>query len=290
MLAAALLLGACDTTIDPFQESNRYFSVFGFLDANADSQFVRITPVRDSIALAPDRPLDATVTLEALASGQTIPLRDSLFGFEDRVAYNFWSAQPLEHGATYRLRVARSDGAGSVVTVTLPAAYPDPELLLPEQRGTPVPSFTAAVRITGVERLADLRIRIKSHLPGQQPGTQTIVLSFLDRVATLASGLGVQFRPYQDFFRHAPGCPIVDDVQVTLAAAGPDWPDFLVIDDETLALADVVTNVENGVGFLGGVSRKTMPWDALKSFLVGTQPVCVQCTSFFPDPALCFGG
>ena len=293
LLIAVLLLARCDTSFDPIQESDFHYSVFGFLDAAADSQFIRITPVRDSIALAPG-PIDAVVTLEHLTSGRTIPFRDSLFRFQtslaERIAYNFWSSEPIAHEATYRLTVTRSDGAASTATVTLPPDYPDPELLLPEQRGTPVPSFTAAIRISEVDRLADLRLVISFHQQGESvENTGTVTLSYLDRVAALAGGFGVQFRPYHDFFGSAPGCPIVDDVQVFVAAAGPEWPDFLAIDDETLALADVVANVENGIGFLGGVSRKTMPWEALSGFLAGTQPNCVQCTSF-RDPRLCFGG
>ena len=238
-------------------------------------------------------PIDAVATLEHLASGRAIPFYDSLFTFgeltAERIAYNFWSSEPIVHGATYRLTVTRSDGAVSAATVTLPPPYPDPELLLPEQRDTPVPSFTAAIRIREVEQLADLRLVISFHQQGESAeNTGTVSLSYLDRVAAIGGNLGVQFRPYNDFFSQVPGCPIVDDVQVFIAAAGPEWPEFSTIDDETLALADVVTNVENGIGFLGGVSRKTMPWEALRGFLMGTQPTCVECTSFFPDPRFCF--
>ena len=264
LLIAALLLGGCDTEFDPFQDSDYHFSVFGFLDAAADSQFIRITPVRDSIALTPGVPLDAVVTLENLASGRTTIFRDSLFVFQEnlaeRIAYNFWSPEPIEHDAAYRLTVARSDGATSTATVMLPPAFPDPELLLPRQMGSPPILFTAAIRVKGVERLADLRLIVTFRFPGESAeNAQTITLPFLDRVATLGENLGVQFRPYNEFFGRAPGCPLVDDVQVLIAAAGPNWPDFLSIDDETLALTDVVTNVDNSIGFLGGVSRKTMP-------------------------------
>ncbi len=293
LLMAALLLGGCDTDFDPIQESDLHFSVFGFLDAAADSQFIRITPVRDSIALTPGRPIDAAVMLEDLNTGRATTFRDSLFTFldddEERIAYNFWSPEPIEHEAVYRLTMARSDGATSAATITLPPAYPDPELLLPEQRDTPVPSFTAAIRINGVERLADLRLVFTFRLPGEAPeNAQTLTVSYLDRVAVLSNSLGLQFRPYNEFFGRARGCPIVDDVQVLIAAGGPDWPDFLNIDDETLALADAVTNVENGVGFIGGVSRKKLSWNALRNFLASTQPNCVQCTSFFRNPDLCF--
>ena len=288
ILLAALALGGCDTDFDPIQQNDRHFSVFGFLDAAADSQFIRISPVRDSIALSP-QPIDAVVTLEHIDSSQKTVLQDSLFDFDGRLAYNFWTAEPIEHEAMYRLQVLRSDGAASTATVTLPPAYPDPELLLPPQMGAPI-STTAAIRIRNVEYLAALQIVFTFRQPGQ-PADQagTFTLSYLDRVAVLSGSLGVQFRPYNDFFGSVPGCPIVDDVQVMIAATGPEWPDFLTIDDETQALPDVITNVENGVGFIGGVSRKTLPWERLRGFLMGTQSTCVECTSFLPDPRFCFG-
>ena len=287
-LAALLTLGGCDTDFDPIQQSDLHFSVFGFLDAAADSQFIRISPVRDSLAPSP-QPIDAVVTLENLDSGQKTILQDSLFAFEDRFAYNFWTAEPIEHEATYRLRILRSDGAESTATVSLPPAYQDPELLLPPQMAAPI-STTAAIRIRDVEYLAELRVVVTFHLPGQPAdAAQSLTLNYLDRVAVLNTGLGVQFRPYNDFFGSIQRCPIVDDVQVMVAATGPEWPDFLQIDAETQALPDVITNVENGVGFVGGVSRKTLPWDAMRSFLMGTQSNCLECISFFPDPRFCFG-
>ena len=288
LLITALLLGGCDTDFNPIQENDFHFSVFGFLDAAADSQFIRVTAVRDSIALAPGRPIDATVTLENLISGRKTTFQDSLFafkvGFTERLAYNFWSPEQVEHETAYRLSVTRSDGAASTVSFTTPPDYPDPELLLP-----PGASF-AAIRINKVERLVDLRIVFRFRSPVAPEGSSgTLTLSFLDRVAELSGGLGLAFNPYNEFFSQAAGCPLVEEAQVLVAAAGPDWPDFLAIDEETLALADVVTNVENGVGFVGGVSRKTLVWEALRGFLAGSQATCAQCTAALPDPRFCFG-
>ena len=148
----------------------------------------------------------------------------------------------------------------------------------------------AAIRINKVERLADLRIVFRFRSPVAPEGSRgTLTVSFLDRVAELAGGLGLVFRPYNEFFSQVPGCPIVEEAQVLIAAAGPEWPDFLAIDEETLALADVVTNVENGVGFVGGVSRKTLVWDDLRVFLAGSQTLCAQCIAAVPDPRSCFG-
>jgi len=277
----------CDTRLDPFQESDLHFSVFGYLDAAADTQYLRITPLRDSIALSPG-PLDAVARLENLSSGRQILLHDSLFRFEDRIAYNFWSAQPVEHGATYRLTVTRSDGAASTATVTLPPPFPEPTLAFPQQPNLPPSALTVSIEMPGIERLAALILIVTYRFPGEaEANAQTLTLSYLDRVAELSDGLGLQFAPYNDFFSRARSCPLVDDVQVVIAAAGPEWPDFLALDDETLALADIVTNVDHGVGILGGVSKHVLPWPAVRAFLNGNQQTCAQCvTSDFPQ--FCF--
>lgn len=56
-------------------------------------------------------------------------------------AHNFWTTEPLEAEATYRLRAVRSDGAATTALVEMP---PDLEVTLvfwevPEQRGTWTP-------------------------------------------------------------------------------------------------------------------------------------------------------
>ena len=46
-------------------------------------------------------------------------------------------------------------------------------------------------------------------------------------------------------------------VDLLVASAGPNWPDN-ALDDETVALPDAVTHVENGLGFVGGVVSRRM--------------------------------
>ena len=255
LLATLLLLASCDdTALDPFQESDFHFSIGGYLDGGVDTQFVRITPMRDSIALSPG-PLDASVTLEHLATGAKTALKDSLFRYQagvarpaERIAYNFWTAQPLEPLATYRMTVTRSDGAMSAATVTLPDTFPDPIF-----EGN-------IVRIQGIERLAAVQVtywavdlvfarvieRTFNYLPEAfkvDDEYRVLVMRGRDE-AEMSIALG--------------GVPLQTvRIDVTVAAAGPDWPDFTSIDEETFALPDVVSNVENGVGYLGGIISKT---------------------------------
>jgi hypothetical protein len=46
-------------------------------------------------------------------------------------------------------------------------------------------------------------------------------------------------------------------VELLVAAAGPNWPENS-LDDETVALPDAVTHIENGFGFVGGVVSKRL--------------------------------
>ena len=257
LLAALLLLASCDNTaFDPFQESDLHFSISGYLDGGVDTQFVRVTPVRDSIALGPG-PIDAAVTLEHLATGTTTVLKDSLFLFRtlqpltERYGHNFWSTEPLEPLATYRLRVTRSDGATSAATVTLPDTFPDPFII-----GT-------TVKIRGIERLAEvLVVYLVRDLILRQTVTHTV--SYLNKVFLFEGELQVvvdRTRDEQNIVISLGGTLIqILNIKVIVAAAGPDWPDLTEVDDETLALPTVITNVEGGVGFLGGIISKTIPW------------------------------
>ena len=255
-MAAALTLSGCDDTdFDPFQESDFHFSIGGYLDGGVDTQFVRITPVRDSIALSPG-PLDAAVSLEHLATGAKTALKDSLFRyraglsrFAERTAYNFWTTLPLEPLATYHLTVTRSDGAMSAATVTLPDTFPDPIF------------EGSVVRMRGIERLAAAQVtywvvdlafvrvfeRTFNYLPE--------VSAFQDELRFIVK----RGRDEAEMSMALGGVPLqVLRIDVTVAAAGPDWPDFTALDEETFALPDVVSNVENGVGYLGGIISKTL--------------------------------
>jgi hypothetical protein len=257
LLMAILLLAGCDdTALDPFEESDLHFSIGGYLDGGVDTQFVRITPVRDSIALGPD-PLDAVVTLEHLATGTTTVLNDSIFSYQGAgsltasVAHNFWSTEPLEPLATYRLTVTGPDRAESRATVTLPDTFPDPVIA------------GNTIRMRRIERLADVVVayRMREMITGK---IVTYAVSYLPRVVPTQDGFEVFIDRAGDENEVAARFLIarleVLTIQVTVAAAGPDWPDLTAVEDETLALPTVVTNVESGVGYLGGIISKTIPW------------------------------
>lgn len=65
-IVGIILLAGCDQTFEPIQENNQYyFSLYGYLDAAADTQWVRVGPARQDINETPD-PAGIEVTLEDL--------------------------------------------------------------------------------------------------------------------------------------------------------------------------------------------------------------------------------
>ena len=79
----AVLAAGCENTVDPFIETDRYFTIFGYLDTASDTQFVRVIPFRRDIGGSGDPNLDATVTSTELESGTLLPWRDSVITYAD---------------------------------------------------------------------------------------------------------------------------------------------------------------------------------------------------------------
>jgi hypothetical protein len=90
-------LVGCDQSFEPLHlDHDRYFSIYGVLDAAADTQWIRVMPVRDS-AFTAAGPIDALVTLKNLATGRIVVLEDQPARYtsadptviEDLFAHNF---------------------------------------------------------------------------------------------------------------------------------------------------------------------------------------------------------
>ena len=126
LLLSCFLCAGCDRPFQPYLEnSNIPFSLLGYLDLEADTQWVRVMPVRQNLILGPDS-IDAVVTLAKVGSGHPVTMRDSLFDYIDPrlgatvYAHNFWTTERLDPGAEYEIRAVRSDGAATTAHLTMP--------------------------------------------------------------------------------------------------------------------------------------------------------------------------
>jgi len=263
-LAVAILFGllgflGCDTSVDAF-ENDRPFSIIGVLNAGADTQYVRVARLNDSLAFgAPPVPLPATVTTTRRSTGETTTWQDSLFSFEfargvgaldERFAHNVWTDAPIEAGATYRFTVTGREGGTSSATVRLPDPPPEPDVSPPDR------FFPAwGVRVPG-QNVADIRVLTREVAPSgafithrQSFVADTTEDDFLDAVT-------VQFT-VEDVVAVVQG-PLVD-IRLQIVTAGPEWPEVDTLSDKELLDPGTITNVENGFGYLAGVNSRTVP-------------------------------
>lgn len=261
LLLPWLIAGGCDETFVPWEENEQYhFSIYGYLDASADTQWVRVMPVREELFLD-QKPLDAIVTLEHVESGDSVVMNDSLFSyFHGRYAWNFWTTMDLQPEQTYRITAVRPDGNFSFAEATLPKDFPVPLV------GRVFPGFSSTDQIflEDVERLADVRVILYirllitgdeymvpfAHLKDtlrQASGDFVLAINSSEGESKVSSLLGDT--PRTTFHK-----------QIFIASAGPDYLHFPLINDNVAALPDGISNVTNGLGYLAGIVSKTVPF------------------------------
>lgn len=266
-----LVTTGCDDVFKPNAENDKYYySINGYLDASADTQWVRIMPIRESLGLQKPEPMDATVTLEHLETGETAEMNDSLFSYaHGTYAWNYWTTMNLVPEQTYRITVRRPDGNSSHATASLPPDFPAPVVRLLTNADGKV--YRTNVRIAGVERLVDAQAIY--HLRFFNTGEEDIVTFSHLKDAGRGIYLEVSFDPSGDestvddlIASSGPGrIGEVTHKQFFLASAGPDYPDFVSLNELRVSHLIGRTNVVNGTGYLAGILSKTVPYKSCTS-------------------------
>lgn len=277
ILIFVLFLGCigCDNTFEPFHEQDEfYFSIYGFLNASADKNWVRVMPIRESIYLPDDKKIDARVTLEDLETGEIHLLNDSLFVYRDEAfAWNYWTEEEIIPGSSYQLKVERSDGKTSSVVIKIPPDFPEPKVTQPTIYSE------LLVEVTGVDMLIDLQLNYNFR---NRVTNEHIVRSnsILHRVFPLEGGYQANDFGYTEGVPGFISLPHPDHERVpefdtiTAVSAGT-WPDSLFSfperdwerfgnqfgpsspDEELIERLSKISNVENGLGYVGAVITRT---------------------------------
>ena len=255
-LLAAVLAAGCDRPFQPIQKNEgAAFSMFGYLDLYADTQWVRVMPVRQNLLLARE-PIDAVVTLQHVASGRTVTLKDSLFTFVDErlggaaYAHNFWTTERLQPRASYRLTATRSDGTATTALVTMPE-----EITINFRNDVQTPRSELGHFYVPAERIVFVDVL---YLMLNSCGAASAV--YTPHTVHQRNMLGSNFLVRGDSI--GPEC-LYDirrqEIRVTIAPTG--WPyDRTVTDLEVGLPGRIPSNVENGLGFVGGVATRTIPF------------------------------
>lgn len=290
-LCAALLAAACDESFEPLAPSDLAFSVFGYLDASADTQWIRVMPVRP-LRVAPPDTLHATVTLEHLGTGRIIELRDSLFRFssasdsglggEGMYVHNFWTQETIEPGATYRFVATREGKEPAEAVVEIPRDY---EVEVEIKQSSAPPRETDHLRIAGVKHLPFL----------------TAVTYFYDDCGQSASAVPYGGRSADDEAhliaitkalvtpRIACGDPVVEKRELWVVGSAAAWPAGEGYVPGGLGVSSRAYNVTNAVGFLGGVLTRVVPYEDCEVRSSG-EPVPPYCRlRYGPETATVVG-
>jgi hypothetical protein len=254
--AAALGLAACDNAVEPLlDEPEAFFALHGFLDTAADTQFVRVEPLRASILGDSDAPLDAVVTSTHLQTGATTTWRDSLVTLDDgRTGHLFFARfRPLA-GGDYRLTVLRPDGRASEATTHVPE--------VPAVRPAPPvgDAFRLMQRVTleGLTRPVrdlDVHYLVSSTLTDS---LRTLTIAYGDAGRPGAQGWDVDLFLARDLRTIRRRFVFANENDTTLTFFGLSMS-FDLPSVEWLT-PDAPANIVHGHGFFGAVGRHTVTW------------------------------
>lgn len=272
-LCIGILFAGCDQTFQPFQENEQYyFTIFGYLDAAADTQWVRVAPARQQINMPPKVP-EMQVTLENLENGQTVVMNDSLVVPGNGFNYiNFYTLTDIKPNQTYRIKAEGADGKSSQVTVTTPEEFSTPRFL--EDNSFFSDTHTHSIIINGVDNLVDVQtwwyVRIISPVRNEK---KKFVFSYRNEAEWITAYGGaylveVIFEEEEEHVREAANIPPYPEGkievlhrQVYVASAGPEWDeDIASLNDLLYSQPGVITNVEDGLGYMVGVYSKVVPY------------------------------
>ncbi|MGB3541800.1 hypothetical protein [Rubrivirga sp.] len=250
----ALVSAGCEVPLDPIEQTDLVYSLSGYLDASADTQWVRVENVSTVAEVSPDA-LEADVVLTELGSGLEIVMQQKVQTFENGPAHLFWTTEDVELGGRYRLVAQRrADGAETTTTVSIPA---DGSFEVEVRDGR----FTCPTSVTvrGADALADVQARYVVTGPRGRP----FRFAYIDEVRDVEDvGFVGSVYPGEDATQMG-----IDPVtfaglasaEIVVAVTTDDWPDLF-----RQTLEDALTvegfGVENGLGFVGGVVTERRPF------------------------------
>ena len=120
LFLGGILLSCDDRTINPYEENQGVFSVYGALDMDEERHVIRVRNLLEPFQSDSTFPIDATVTFTNLLSGESTELRDSVIYFLENKVHNYMLPENLTPDTNYQITVQRSDGAKSQSTVRTP--------------------------------------------------------------------------------------------------------------------------------------------------------------------------
>lgn len=248
---------SCDDSFQPIKENNRYnFNISGYLDASADTQWVRVGTIRGSIDELPN-PEGIQVTVKNLQTGESVIMKDSVF--TSRSVLNYWTTMEIENEHTYNITAERNDGKSSQVTVTIPMNLPTVYVNVI----TPAPIETRIYINDSIEHIADIQsvwyVILNPETENRKRVYRFPIRNTLRHTSSFFGSYyaSANWEEEEEHIKQSVGAAEIKVAsrQFFVAAGGPEWNDSLsTIDDLEYFIDGTASNVENGLGYVVGIS------------------------------------
>jgi len=253
-----LIFISCESSFEPLQKNDQLiFSINGVLDVHADTQWVRVMPIGESLIPADPTPNGTVVNLSHQSTGEILAMEDSLFMFDgDTYAWNYWLARDIAGDDLYEIVAELPDGGRSRVAVTTPSPLPVPDVEYSE--------ISESISVSGIALdsiiVAETRYLVQALTEVGCAPEREVSISHLDELyLTTGNGLSLNSDNRLDIARELgvfADSFIVNYREFVLITAGPDWPANVGLSDIEKSLPGVRTNVEGGTGLVAGISRR----------------------------------
>ena len=282
LVIASLSLIGCEEDVVAITGIDSPFTIYGVLSPESDTQQVALYAIEDLLQPIQPEPLDAILTSMNLDTDSSHQwglsfLQDSV----GRYTHLYSSAFQAQYDNTYRIEIARSDGEVTMVEVRVP---PLTELVLPPpliNMPTVFPIFVEgdAPKLIQIE----ITYRVKYDLGGNIIEQSYRV--FYDGVEqrtingwTISVNVQQDMRDLKSFLVDnglaLPGTSLKPvELAVNLIVANAEWdPPGGVFDRDVLVQPGLLSNVDNGFGFLGAGYRLRGKWAPLDSIITTPLP------------------
>lgn len=273
-----MLAAGCEEDVVMVEGTERPFTMYGVLNPRSDTQFVHVFPVEQTLTPTPEARLDVQFTSTDVVDGTQRVWSDSLVQDSLGLSYHvFWIPERVAHEHTYRLQIERTNGEKSEVEVTVPPSVSPrleppitgsnvrlPVLLLGEapQILKPEIYIWAAAIIgytpTGSPIYQDQQILLSGEVP----------LSRIEGGWRLSVNLKEGFTAAYQYFNQTISETVLRRngielwlISLELIVANEEWdPPGGVFDPLIMVHPEIMNNVRNGFGFVGGGYRIRHQW------------------------------
>jgi len=282
MVFATLLfgLGCSDTTIDPFENEEKYFTIWGYLDQLSTEHEIRVVPVtrfaeKINQPTDPQAQIDAEVYSIDLFSGVRQRWNHELTQLEDGTYGHVFRGRFLVNAKrTYRIEVIRADGKMTSAETRVVAFNSDTLIVRnPVEwnqdssfvyQDVEIPGIASPWEIQAIYRWEGGDQAWKYLIPYGRPGERTedggwkVRLNISDD--QVAVGEHIEWAKSVGII--PPGGPYgLVGMGFQVRVLDENWdPPLGVFDPEVLAQTGVLSNVENGYGFFGSVGLYIQEW------------------------------